>query len=398
MSAPTIRAVRAHVQATRADARPAFSPGHWILDTRIAGPMSRWPEYRADRRSWGIDALGGAVVEVETSSGTTGVAPCSGGLPAALLVEGHLARFLAGRELSRESIEEIWEQLYRATLPYGRRGLALFAISALDLALWDALGKERGEPVWALLGEKRHERLPLYATTPRPDAARALGFRGGKLPLPASPAEGDDGLAENLALAARLREACGDPDEFFLAVDCWMSLDVPYATRLGEGLAGLGFRWLEEPLLPDDYAGHAELRRRLGGAIALAAGEHEATRWGFELLLEQGCVDLVQPDVGWCGGLTELLRIAEVADARGVPVVPHGSSVYSYHFCAVRPETEFAEFLLLDPEGVEIVPQLAPLLLGEPLPEDGHVRVPDDPGFGVALNHELELARPERYR
>lgn len=398
MSAPTIRAVRAWVQEPSADARPAFSARHWILDTRIASPMSRWPEYRSDRRSWGIDALGGAVVEVETSSGATGVAPCSGGAAAALLVERHLARFVAGRTLSRESIAEAWEQMYRATLPYGRRGLAVFAISALDLALWDALGKERGEPVWALLGEKRHERLPLYATTPRPDAARALGFAGGKLPLPASPAEGEEGLAENLALAARMREACGDPDDFFLAVDCWMSLDVPYAARLGEGLARLGFRWLEEPLPPDDYAGHARLRRELGGAIALAAGEHEATRWGFELLLDQGCADLLQPDVGWCGGLTELLRIAELADARGIPVVPHGSSVYSYHFCAVRPETEFAEFLLLDPDGIDVVPQLAPLLRGEPVPESGHVRVPDTPGFGVSLDRDLELARPERYR
>jgi L-rhamnonate dehydratase len=395
---PTVRAVRALVPAEAGDLRPyEQGGGHWIFDTKIASPMSVWPEYRDERRSWGIGALGSVVIEVETSTGVTGVAPSVGGPAAAFLVERHLARFVEGKPVTRAAIEETWEQLYRASLYYGRRGLAVNAISAIDLAFWDALGRTRETPVWALLGDRRHERLPLYATTPRVDAAKELGFVGGKLPLPASPAEGEEGLAENLALAARMRDACGDGDDFFLAVDCYMSLDLPYATRLAAGLEELGYRWLEEPLPPDDYWGYAALRAAMAGRLALATGEHESTRWGFRLLAEQGCAHMLQPDVAWCGGLTELIRIAALADEHGLLLVPHGSSVYSYHFCVTRSQTPFCELALLDPQGTELTPQLAPLILGEPLPERGHVSVPDLPGFGVELNRELAFGRPFRH-
>ena len=366
--------------------------GHWITATKIATPMSGWPQYRDTRTSWGIDALGSVVVEVETSDGHVGFAPVTGGVPAAFLVERHLARFAEGKPLTVEGIAEVWEQAFRASLYYGRRGLAIHALSALDLALWDALGRSRGEPVWSLLGGKAIERLPLYATGPRPDLAADLGFVGGKLPLPAGPAEGDDGLAENVALAAKMREAVGD--DFFLAYDCYMSLDVPFTLRLVEALAPYRLRWIEEFLPPDDYWGYAEVRRAVAGSILTTTGEHEATRWGFRLLLENGCADIVQPDVGWCGGLTELLRIAELADAHGVPVVPHGSSVYGYHFAVTRPDTPFAEFLMMHPDATEVVGMFAPLLVDEPVPVDGHLTLTDRPGFGVELNRDLTFDRP----
>lgn len=107
-----------------------------------------------------------------------------------------------------------------------------------------------------------------------------------------------------------------------------------------------------------------------------------------------GCADLVQPDVGWCGGLTELLRIADLAREHRVPVVPHGSSVYGYHFVATRADTPFAEFLMMSPDGTEVTPMFAPLLAGEPVPENGHVAVPDTPGFGVTLDPAVPVERP----
>ena len=134
-----------------------------------------------------------------------------------------------------------------------------------------------------------------------------------------------------------MRERVGD--DFFLAYDCWMSLDLDYALRLAEGLRPYGFRWIEECLPPDDYWGYAELRRRAPPGLLVTTGEHEAGLHGFRLLVDMGCCDFVQPDVGWCGGLTELLRIAAYAEAHGVRVVPHGSSVYSYHFAVTRPAT-----------------------------------------------------------
>lgn len=397
---PKVVAVRVLVPDADAGADYHRQPaGHWITDTKIANPMSGWPEYRASRTSWGIGALGSFVVEVESSDGHVGIAPSIGGEPAAYIAERHLARFVEGKPLTVEGIEEAWDQMFRASLYYGRRGLGIHVLSAIDLALWDALGRSRGEPVWSLLGGRRLDGpLRFYATGPRPDIAKELGFVGGKLPLPAGPAEGSTGLAENIALAADMRERCGDVDGFFLAWDCYMSLDVPFAVDLAKGIEPYGFKWVEECLPPDDYWGYADLKKSLAGSGVLSTtGEHEATRWGFKLLLEMGCADILQPDVGWCGGMTELVRIADMASEFGVPVVPHGSSVYSYHFLVTRPETPFGEFLMMHPEATEVVPMFAPLLVGEPCPTNGRLELSDEPGFGVDLNRDLPFDRPYRH-
>jgi L-rhamnonate dehydratase len=174
-----------------------------------------------------------------------------------------------------------------------------------------------------------------------------------------------------------------------------MSLDVPFTVELVKRIEPYRFKWVEEFLPPDDYWGYAEVKRSVAGLdILTTTGEHESTRWGFKLLLEWECADILQPDVGWCGGLTELLRIAELAREHGVPVVPHGSSVYSYHFLVTRPETPFGEFLMMHPDATEVVPMFAPLLVDEPVPVGGRLRVPDRPGFGVDLNRDLPLVRP----
>ena len=105
-------------------------------------------------------------------------------------------------------------------------------------------------------------------------------------------------------------------DDFWLMFDCWMSLDLDYATRLAAGAREHGLKWIEECLPPDDYWGYAELRRAVPAGMLVTTGEHEATRWGFRMLLEMDCADIIQPDVGWCGGLTELVKISAMADAQ----------------------------------------------------------------------------------
>src|SRR5262249_15531590 len=189
-------------------------------------------------------------------------------------------------------------------------------ISGVDLAIWDLLGKLRQEPVHALLGGKVRDELEFYATGARPDLAKKLGFIGGKMPLRHGPAEGEEGMAKNLQRLQEMREAVG-PD-FWLVIDCWMSLDTAYAIKFAKKAAAYDLKWLEEALSPDDYWGYTELRRAAPKGMWVTTGEHEATRWGFKLLLEMGCCDMIQPDVGWCGGLTELIKIAALADEKKV--------------------------------------------------------------------------------
>ncbi|KVL09957.1 MULTISPECIES: L-rhamnonate dehydratase [unclassified Burkholderia] len=389
MSMPTIRAVRAlTVRGGGADYHDQDT-GHWI-DDHIATPMSRYPEYRQSRQSFGINVLGTLVIEIEASDGTVGFAVTTGGEIGAFIVERHLARFIEGQRVT--DIEKMWDQMFYATLYYGRKGVVLNAISGVDLALWDLLAKVRREPVHQLLGGKVRDELEFYATGARPDLAKEMGFIGGKLPLHHGPAEGEAGLRRNLEALAEMRSRVGA--DFWLMLDCWMSLDVPYATRLAHEAHALGLKWIEECLPPDDYWGYAKLRRDVPRGMLVTTGEHEATRWGFRMLLEMECCDIIQPDVGWCGGLTELIRISALADARGVLVIPHGSSVYSYHFVATRHNSPFAEFLMMAPQADRVVPMFDPLLLDEPVPVGGRMRVPDTPGFGVRLNPDVRMQRP----
>ena len=386
MASTKIRHVRAYyVQGGGADYHDQGND-HWI-DDHVATPMAKYPEYRASRQSFGLNVLGTLVVEIEAENGVTGFAVTTGGEPAAWIVERHLSRFLVGADAAE--VEKIWEQMFLSTLFYGRKGLALNAISCVDLALWDLLGKLRQEPVYHLLGGAIRDELVFYATGARPDIAKQLGFIGGKLPLHHGPAEGAEGLAKNLELLATMRSRVGE--DFWLMYDCWMSLDLDYAVRLAHAAADYKLKWIEEALLPDDYWGYAELKKKVPPGMLVTTGEHEAGIMGFRMLLEMECADILQPDVGWCGGITELMKVSKLADSRGVLVVPHGSSVYSYHFSITRHNSPFAEFLMMAPKADRVVPMFTPLLLDEPVPENGRLKLSDAPGFGVRLNPDCKL-------
>ena len=389
MATHKIRQVRAYVYRGGGGDYHDQGSGHWI-DNHVATPMAKYPEYRQSRQSFGLNVLGTLVVEVEADNGQVGFAISTGGEPAAWIVETHLARFVEGAQV--DDLERIWDQMYLSTLFYGRKGLVLNAISCVDLALWDLLGKLRQEPVFNLLGGPVRDELTFYATGARPDLAQKMGFIGGKMPLHHAPAEGEEGLKKNIAELADMRARVGD--DFWLMLDCWMSLDLNYATRLAHKAAPYGLKWIEEALPPDDYWGYAALKRSVPTGMLITTGEHEATRWGFRLLLEMECADILQPDVNWCGGITELIKISALADARGVLIVPHGSSVYSYHFVITRHNSPFSEFLMMAPKADEVIPMFSPLLLDEPVPVNGRLKLPDTPGFGVRLNPECKLHRP----
>jgi len=147
---------------------------HWINKTRIATPMSKYPEFSETRSSFGIDVLGTLLVEVESESGKVGFSVTTGGLPAAFLVEKHFKRFVIGQEVT--ALEKMFDMMYRASIFYGRKGLTINAISGIDCAIWDLLGRIRQEPVWSMIGGKVRDLQPMYATGPRPDLAKEMGF------------------------------------------------------------------------------------------------------------------------------------------------------------------------------------------------------------------------------
>jgi L-rhamnonate dehydratase len=365
--------------------------GHWLIDSLIATPMSRYEEYKKSRKSWGIAALGSFVVEIETESGVTGVCTGFGGDPACFIIEQHFRRFLIGADV--RDTARLWDQMFRASLPYGRKGLALGALSCVDLALWDAQGLVRGEPVYKLIGGATKKEIPVYCTGPRPDLAKEMGFWGAKVPLPHGP-DGHDGLRANRDFLARHRAAVG-PD-FPLMVDCYMALNVPYAIDLAYAIRDLGINWLEECLHPDDFDGHRLLKERAPW-MKLTTGEHEYSRYGFRKLIEGRSIDILQPDMMWLGGLTEALRVSAMAAAYDIPVIPHGSGAYSYHFVMAQPHSPLCEYLITSPDADRVAPVFGGLFENEELPRDGRIRPSDEPGFGLRLRKGTDavaLRRP----
>ena len=379
----TIKEIRVFTLAPSSGAATYFKPGeskHWLVNSLIANPMSGYARYREHRSSWGIGVLSALVVEIETADGTVGVATGSGGAPAAWLIKHHFARFVVGEDA--RNINRIWDQLYRASLPYGRKGLTIMAISAVDLALWDLVGKVRKEPVYNLIGGLSRDEISFYCTTPEPLAIKRLGFWGAKVPLPHSPFDGEEGFRNNLAFLAGHRAAVG-PD-FPLMVDCYMALTVNYVIRLAEAAKPLNIHWWEEPLSPDDDDGYRAIKRA-HPTLKWTTAEHEYTRYGFRQLIAERLVDILQPDVMWVGGLTETLRIAAHAAAYDTPVVPHGSGPYSYHFIASQTGPAFCEYVAASPDGKSILPVFGDLFVGEPMPVNGKMKIPDAPGFGMDI-------------
>jgi L-rhamnonate dehydratase len=327
--------------------------------------------------------LGSFLIEIEATDGTVGFATGFGGPPGCWLVHQHFERFLIGADPRNTNL--LFEQMYRASMFYGRKGLPIAVISVIDLAIWDLLGKIRNEPVYRLIGGATKERIDFYCTGPDPPAAKAMGFWGAKVPLPYCPEEGHAGLKKNVEFLRKHREAIG-PD-FPLMVDCYMSLNVPYTIEIAKQCADLNINWWEECLTPDDTDGFAQIKRA-HPTIKFTTGEHEYSRYGFRKLVEGRNLDIIQPDVMWLGGMTELLKVSAMAAAYDIPVVPHASGPYSYHFVISQPNTPFQEYLANSPDGKSVLPVFGDLFLDEPIPTKGFLTTKDldRPGFGLTLN------------
>jgi L-alanine-DL-glutamate epimerase-like enolase superfamily enzyme len=247
-------------------------------------------------------------------------------------------------------LEFLWQHMYRKTLAFGRKGIGMAAISAVDIALWDILGKSSRQPVYRLLGGKTKARIPVYASRLYSIAlgdlaAEALrykdeGYKAMKLRFGWGPTDGAAGMQHNVRLVRTVRETVGEAID--VMADAYMGWTLDYAKRMLPLLEPFHLRWLEEPVIPDDIQGYAELKSY--GRMPIAGGEHEFNLYGFRELLQARAVDYIQFDTNRVGGITQARKISALAEAYSVPVIPHAGQMHNYHVVMASLNSPMAEY------------------------------------------------------
>ncbi|MEH3104955.1 MAG: L-rhamnonate dehydratase [Sphingomonas phyllosphaerae] len=342
---------------------------------------------------------GWLIVEVFTEKGLVGIGNAAlAPLAAKALIDGALAPLILGHD--PWDTEFLWQHMYRKTMAFGRKGVVMAAISAIDIALWDLMGKDARQPCFRLMGGRTRPRIPVYASrlysVPLDELAaeatryKAQGFKAMKLRFGWGPDDGAAGMARNVALVRTVREAIGD--EIDVMADAYMGWSLDYAKRMMRLIEPFNLRWLEEAIIPDDIHGYHELRRF--GTTPIAAGEHEFTSYGFRQLIEARALDYIQFDTNRVGGLTAARKIQALAEAHSIPVVPHAGQMHNYHVVMASLNSPIAEYF--PKVDVEVGNELFWYVFkGEPVAEDGYVSLSDDvPGLGLEID-EAALANFE---
>jgi D-galactarolactone cycloisomerase len=336
------------------------------------------------------------LVEIIADDGTTGWGECYGPPE----VYQAAIRCYYGPRLrgcDPRQIDILWHAMWRTTLDFARRGVMMGAMSGLDMALWDLKGKALARPVWELMGGRCAEKLSCYATgmyfRDLPEVAlidaliaeatdyRDQGFAGVKVKIGKT-------LAFDMELLRRVRDALPDMRLFS---DANHAYDLPEAIQIGQLLDKLGYGWFEEPLSPEHPGMYRQLQERLG--LPLAAGECEQTRWGFQSLLTGGGVQIAQPDLAYCGGPSEALKVRNIASSLGINVTPHVwgtmlnlAAAVHFHASGYRePGRADAAPLMLECDRSPNA--LRDELFEIPIHVEGGVaHVPTDPGLGVTVD------------
>lgn len=348
--------------------------------TDRAFPVNRYPDI--PRQLGGIPgrSRGRAWVLVESEDGTWGLGPCDWPELVAPTILEVYAPLLVGRDVF--ATELLNDLMWRVAQPFGASGLASIARSAVDLALWDLKGRLLDEPVHRLLGGPVRDSLPLYATTDDVEWALELGFTGIKLTNPIHEADGSRGLDILEDHVGAARDLVGPGVDLML--NPVMSFTAEFAARVADRLRPFDLRWLEEPILADDPVAHAEVRAALA-PIPLATGEHLHGRHAFARLIGARGADILQPDVQWCGGLSEAVRIAVLGEVAGLSTIPHlgGTTAHGIHLSFALTEAPMAEFWLTTDPGVPL--ERAGGVPGTPVPRAGRLQLPEGPGFGLEV-------------
>ena len=366
-------------------------------EDRLVRPIDVYAEYRDQGRR---DELEGGVqlddthfrieacfVQIDTDDGVIGIA---GPIPDA--VGGIIARSLRPIIMGKDPVahEKLWDQMHRIMV-HGRQGDAMLAISAVDCALWDLKGRWLNVPVYRMLGGPTRDAVPAYVSTLGFDVQdlvrvreRALlfkqeGYQAQKWFFRFGPMSGAEGMRRNVAMVRTLREALGEGYDIML--DCWQSMDAPYVIELAERIAEFRPKWLEECAMPDRIDTYRRIKDKTN--IPLSGAEHEYTRWGFKRFIDAGALDILQPDIYWCGGLSETLKITAMATAADLIVIPHGHSTPAgIHFSLAQSpiHTPYQEYL----EKWNTIHQH---FLAHPVkPVEGMIRCNDLPGIGMDLD------------
>lgn len=346
----------------------------WQVAAEVANPMSHYPRFKAHRDSWRSNWDGVGCI-IETDDGSKGFGSTIFGTPVISIINDHLAPLLLSENAA--DISGLYDMLIRLVSPYGSTGLSAYAISAIDLALWDLNARRADKPVYELAGGKQRDAISCYATGNDTDWHMDLGFPATKLACPYGPADGEEGLLRNADLVARTRELIG-PD-VKLMLDCWMAFDVDYAIALVARLNPYNVGWIEDCLIPEDIEAHHELRRRLPDQ-PLATGEHWYGTHMFAHAAKHRLVDVFQPDICWVGGFTACQRIAEIADTANIAIIPHAgmNSTYGQHFTIATSNAPMGELFVGSAPGIP----LEQVITDRAVPQAGELVPTNDPGFG----------------
>jgi L-alanine-DL-glutamate epimerase-like enolase superfamily enzyme len=283
-------------------------------------------------------------------------------------------------------IEKLWDDMFWAVRGYGRKGVAFCAISAVDIALWDLKAKLFGVPLYRLLGPYT-DRVPIYGSggwtsyTEGELVREQMGYVERGIPRVKMKVAKDFGKseAEDIRRLAAVRKAVGDDVEIY--VDANNGYYAKQAIGMARHLSDYNVKWFEEPVLADDIAGLAAIARAID--IPVATGEHEYTRYGFKSLIAEGGADIVQPDVGRVGGVSEWMKVAHLAQAFNLPVAPHAVQLVHLHLACCIPNLKVVEYLGTVEEGDRV------WYTEFPEPRDGYWSpYPDRPGLGLELSPE----------
>lgn len=382
-----ITEIRTRVVRWRGQTTPL--PPHFCTN-----PMDllRGPENEASMRTFTFH--GWLIVEVFTDNGVVGIGNAA--LAPQItkqVIDLYLEPLLIGSD--PWNTEFLWQLMYRKTMAFGRKGIAMAAISAVDIALWDILGKSTRQPVFRLLGGRTKARIPVYASRLYSGPLEALaeeakrykdeGYKAVKLRFGWGPMDGAAGMQRNLELVRTVRQSVGD--EVDVMADAYMGWTLDYAKRMLPLLEPFHLRWLEEPVIPDDTGGYAELKA--AGRIPIAGGEHEFTLYGFRELLDARAIDYIQFDTNRVGGISQARKIMALAEAHSVPVVPHAGQMHNYHLVMASLNSPVAEYFpIVD---VEVGNELFWYIFeGEPRAKGGFIDLDDGvPGLGVSIKEDL---------